>query len=195
MHHNIKNLRDFKLGRESGLKYLMLKFGNSLRFFAYSIIRNKEAAEEIVSDLFYKLWERREQVESLDKIKAFLFISARNACYDYLDLSTNRIQSEPDPLAALESQETDILNKIIFSELVELIVKEVNKLPKQQAVVFRMSFLEGMTTEEICAKLGTSIGNVYFAKSKAISTLRSILERKDLKLYTTFFYLLWMLVD
>lgn len=187
MRQNIKNLKDFKLGRESGLKYLMLKFGNSLRFFTYSIIRNKEASEEIVSDLFYKLWERREHVESLEKIKAFLFVSARNACYDYINSPKNRIKQEWDLLDTIDNQEADTLHRIIYSELVELIVREVDKLPKQQAVVFRMSFLEGMTTEEICLKLGTSIGNVYFAKSKALSTLRRVFERKDLKLYTIFF--------
>lgn len=189
MRQNVKYLNDFKLGRESGLKYFMVKYGNSLRFFSYSITRNKEAAEEIVSDLFYKLWERREAVESVDKIKAFLFISARNACYDYIKSPRNRIKKDCDLLDAMDNHEIDTLHRMIYSELVELIVMEVDKLPKQQAVVFRMSFLEGMTAEEICVKLGTSIGNVYFAKSKALSTLRRVFERKDLKLYTIFFLL------
>lgn len=188
MRQTIKYLNDFKRGRESGLKYFMLKFGNSLRFFAYSLTRNKEASEEIVSDLFYKLWERRENVESIDNIKAFLFIAARNACYDYLNSPRNRIKNESEVLEGMAHPETDMLHRMIYSELVELIVMEVDKLPKQQAVVFRMSFLEGMTAEEICLKLGTSVGNVYFAKSKALSTLRRVFERKDLRLYTLFFW-------
>ena len=115
------NLEDFQLGQESGLRYFMAKFGHSLRFFAYSIIRNKATAEEIVSDSFYKLWQRREKVRSIDNIKAFLYISTRNACYDYTGMLKNRVHTEENVLETIVCPNADILTQIIYAELVQLI--------------------------------------------------------------------------
>src|SRR5690606_26999886 len=128
--------------------------GKSLRFFAYNIIRNKEAAEEIVSDVFFKLWSGRERFATPQKIKAFLYIATRNACYDYLDSPKNRVHYDVDITDQLQHPQPDLLAGIIEAELVELVYQEINNLPEQQAAVFRMSYLEGMTTDEICDTLG-----------------------------------------
>jgi len=183
MNDPIKYLDDFRLGHESGLRYFMGRFGHSLRFFAYSIIRDKEAAEEIVSDSFYKLWNGRDKVKSIGNMKAFLFISTRNACYDYAGTLKNRMHMGEDVLDTIICKDTDVLTQIIYTELVQLIAKAVNKLPEQQAAVFRMTYLEGLSTREVSEKLGTSTSNVYFAKSKAISTLRRKFEHIDFRLF------------
>ena len=85
------------------------------------------------------------------------------------------------------SQDTDILTLIIDAELISLVVKELEKLPQQQASIFRLIYLEGLTTLEICDRLSTTSSNVYFAKSKATATLRKVFEHKDYKLYSLFF--------
>src|SRR5690606_16352483 len=102
---------------------------------------DKEAAEEIVSDSFYKLWQGRENAKSVESIKAFLYISTRNACYDYSGKLKNRVHSEEDALETLVCQNSDILTQIIYTELIQLIAQEVDKLPQQQAAVFRMTYL------------------------------------------------------
>lgn len=193
MNDPLKHLEDFRLGQESGLRYFIGKFGHALRFFAYSIIRDKEAAEEIVSDSFYKLWKGREKVKSFDNIKAFLYISTRNACYDYTDTLKNRVYAEEDALETMICQDVDVLTQIIYAELVQLIVKEVNKLPQQQAAVFRMTCLEGLSTQEVSEKLGTTTSNVYFAKSKAISTLRRAFEHSGFRFFFIFILLINLL--
>lgn len=188
MKQDIKYLHQVQLGQESGLIYFMSKFGKSLRFFAYSIIQNKEVAEEIVSDSFYKLWVGREKVKSVNSIKAFLYIITRNACYDYAGLPKNNLKTGEAALVDLVEPDTDILMQMIYVELVELVIQEVSNLPEQQATVFRMSYLEGLSTQEICEHLGTTTNTVYFARSKALSTLKKVFEQKDLKLYVTFLH-------
>jgi len=54
-------LRELHDGRESGLHHFIRLHGKPLRFFAFNLIRSKEAAEEIVSDVFFKLWSGRER--------------------------------------------------------------------------------------------------------------------------------------
>ncbi|WP_257670197.1 RNA polymerase sigma factor [Parapedobacter tibetensis] len=183
MKQAIQYLRQVQLGQESGLMYFMSKFGKSLRFFAYSIVQNKEVAEEIVSDSFYKLWKGRDRVKSVDSMKAFLYITTRNACYDYVGSPKNNLKTEEEEaLADLVEPDADILTQMIHVELVDIVVQEVNNLPEQQATIFRMSYLEGLSTQEICERLGTTTNTVYFARSKALTTLKKVFEQKDLKL-------------
>jgi len=158
--------------------------GEHLRFFAYKITKNKEVSEEIVSESFYKLWQGREKAKSVAAVKSFLYLITRNACYDHIGSSYHKTVDLGDELLwdTVEGGK-DILTHIIYTELIGQIVAELEKLPKQQAEVFRLSYLEGMDTQEICETLGTTASSVYFARSKAISALRVIFKEKDFSIY------------
>ncbi|MBL1408268.1 RNA polymerase sigma factor [Sphingobacterium faecale] len=173
-------LLDFKEGKESSLQHYINVHGKALRFFAFTIVRNKEVAEEIVSDSFFKLWKGRDRVKKEINIKAFLYLVTRNACFDYLDLSKLSIEHDFD-LGNLErAGDDDILTKMIRIELIQLIIDEVNKLPEQQAAIFKMTYLDGFTADEISRKLNTTVSNVYFARSKALSSLKMNFSNKGL---------------
>lgn len=185
-------LEMLQLGQEAGLRYFMSQFGESLRFFAYKITKDREASEEIVSESFYKLWERKEKIPSLEFVRSFLFLITRNSCYDYVGSSYQRkVSLEEEAVLDINQESTDILTHIIYVELIEQITTELKKLPKQQAEVFRLSYLEGMSTREICETLETTASNVYFARSKAISALRLIFKENDISLYTGFLFFLF----
>lgn len=170
----------FKDGKESSLQHYINVHGKSLRFFAYSIVRNKEVAEEIVSDSFFKLWKGRDRVKKEINIKAFLYLVTRNACYDYLDLSKLSVEDDFD-LGSLErAGEDDIVTKMIRIELIQLIIEEVDKLPEQQATIFKMTYLDGFSADEISRKLNTTLNNVYFARSKALSSLKINLSSRGM---------------
>lgn len=185
MTQDSKYLQQVQLGQESGLKYFMSRYGEQLRFFAYKITKNKEVSEEVVSESFCKLWQGREKAVSVEAMKSFLYLITRNACYDYIGSSYHKtVDLGEDLLWDIVEKRTDILTHIIYTELIDQVVVELDKLPKQQADVFRMSFLEGMKTEEICKTMGTSANNVYFARSKALSVLRIAFKEKDISLYS-----------
>lgn len=170
-----------RLGQEEGLRYCITKFGSALRFFAYKIIKNKESAEDIVSESFVKLWNNREKANSIQSIKVFLYLITRNACYDYLGAQYQQrtVLTEESILEDVEDN-FDILSKITYNELVYLISKEVEKLPSRQGEVFRMAYIEGLETEEICDNLNISSSNVYFTKSKALANIRKFLKFKGM---------------
>ena len=170
-------------GNEIGLRFFMSWYGGQLRFFAYKITRNKEVAEEIVSEAFYKLWQGREKAASAKAIKSFLYLITRNMSYDHIGSSYhNTVDLGEELLWDMVDKQTDILTQIIYTELIKNIVSELDKLPKQQSDVFRLSYLEGLDTQEICEALGTTASSVYFARSKALSALRLIFKEKEISL-------------
>lgn len=175
-------------GDEAGLRYFMSKHGDALRFFAYKIVKDQALAEEVVSESFYKLWQRRDQMRSAESIKSFLYLVTRNACYDQIGSAyQRRIFLEEEEKLDVEIEEGDTLTKIIYVEMIEQVMIELEKLPKKQAEIFRLSYIDGMNTEEICKTLGTTANNVYFAKSKVLSVLRQALHKKDMGLYFSLF--------
>lgn len=171
-------------GQETGLRYFMEKYGEALRFYAYKIIRSKEISEEIVSESFFKLWQSKDRFDSMKGVQSFLYLVTKNACLDYLKSAhKNRMTNKEEEFWHINSPQDDILTHMIYVELIEQITLELKKLPKQQAEVFEMSYLKGMDAEEICKALNTTINNVYYAKSKALSKIRTLLNEKGMGFY------------
>lgn len=153
----------------------MTVHGSALRYFAYGFVRNKALAEEIVSDSFIKLWEGRDKLLTENSVRAFLYISTKNACLDEQNSLRNRAIHDHSVLEELISPSEDTLTRMIQAELIQLIVAEVDRLPGQQSKVFKLTYFEQMKTDEISKELGVSASSIYFARSKAISTLRKAL--------------------
>ncbi|PUV24930.1 MULTISPECIES: RNA polymerase sigma factor [Sphingobacterium] len=174
------HINALKEGQESALCFFMDHFGHPLRYFAFSYLRSKTDAEEIVSDVFVKLWHHRQKVENYESLKAFLYIATKNACIDMKRSARFKMHTEElDILQNLSVPEDDILKKIFRTELTELLLAEINKLPKQQAKICKLSFLEGLETEEICKALDTTPSNIYYARSKALLALKERFKSKN----------------
>lgn len=177
------HLNDLRNGNEMGLKHYMAEFGKPLRYYAYSIIHNKEAAEEIVADAFVKLWQGRDRAQAPESVKAFLYLATRNACLDYLESPRNRPPLDIAVAADMANTDQDMLTRIIHAELMERIETELDKLPAQQAAIFRMTYIDGLSTEEICERLGTTPGTVYQARSRVAATLKHIARQRGFLVY------------
>ncbi|ERJ60908.1 RNA polymerase sigma factor [Sphingobacterium paucimobilis] len=192
MKDDLKYVEILCLGHEAGLQYFIAQFGEPLHFFAYKITKNREVSEEIVSESFCKLWQRKEKMETYEMVRSFLFSVTRNACYDHMGSAyQKKISLSHNDWTSIEGKEGDMLGQIIYIELIKQIIQELEKLPKKQAEIFRLSYIEGLDTEEICRVLNTTANNVYFAKSKVLNVLRQNLSKKDMGLYLTL--IAWML--
>jgi len=170
-------------GIETALSFFINAFSQKLFFFAFKIVKDKSIAEEIASDAFVKLWERRHNFHTEDAIKSFLYLVTRNSCFDTLKQSQYKYQHDDSFLIELQNHDQDILNKIIYMELLEQIAVEIEKLPKKQAQIVQLSFIEGKETTEICEELQTTPSTVYFARSKAIATLKQAFQQKNISYY------------
>lgn len=176
-------ISDLHQGNEAVLRFFMDQYSRSLHFFAFKYTKDEQVAAEIISDAFVKLWECRKKILSTDHIKSFLFLVVRNSSLDHLKSKRNHYLNDEALMMELGTGDQDILTKIIYSELIELIMVEIDKLPKQQAAIFRLSVIDGKETKEICEELNTTPGTVYFARSKALSTLKEIFASKKISFY------------
>lgn len=170
-----------KTGNEKALDALFTQLYRPLVYFALRIIKSREEAEDIAVDAFSKLWNRRMGFESYAALKAFLYLTVRNACLDYLR-QLKRAPASSEDLTVL-MQEDAFEAEQIQAELLQKIYEEMEKLPKQCRQVFKLSVLDGLKSKEIASHMRISVTNVTSQKTRAVLLLRTALLKKFL---TTF---------
>lgn len=168
------DIDQFKAGDRKMFDGIYRYYSRSLQHFAFSYVKDRGVAEEVVSDTMLKLWNNRMQIKTQSQIKAFLYIATKNACID--SIRSHRVMEDlPIEADNLMSEAPEVYNRILYTELLQQIEEAVNQLPPSQQCVFRMSFLEGKTTEEIAKETGMTVSSIFSQKSKAISALRKLL--------------------
>ena len=143
-----------------------------------------EDAEEITADVFVKLWKTRDRWDNIQNIKAFLYMSARNACFDFLKSKQSKTRSREIITDILDKEQEYILQSEIESELIILIKQEIERLPDTCRTVFKMSYFEDLQNSEIAQKLNISYQTVANLKSLALNTIKKNLKTRGLQLST-----------
>ena len=187
----MKSLDDYfellKQGDENALVYFVNEHTASLSMFAFKIIKDPQVIEEIIGDAFLKLWQQKNKIESIQHLSSFLFKVTRNMCINQIKKLRRQPVFDSDYNNINLLDDTDIQFDIIYSEFIQILYKELDKLPQQQAKVFKLSYLDGRSTEEICNELKTTPSAVYFAKSKALGSLRDAFKKHSI--FTQLFFL------
>lgn len=167
-------------GDELAFRYVMDRYFAIITGFTKSILSNDAAAEDIAEETFIKLWQHHTQVSTFQSIKAFLYITAKNACLNQLRLERNEEKRHIHYTAGLEQEISLIDNEIIRAEVKAEIYKAVEQLPEKMRQVFRLGFIEGMPNREVARLLGVSANTVKAQKSRSLELLKEKLRGKDL---------------
>lgn len=130
---------------------------DGLHRFSSAFVKSREAAEEIVSDVFIKLWQIRGRLNEIDNLKVYLYTIARNFSYNYLTRHYKKIvlsldDADPEVLITLEDPEA----LCISAELVEKIHAAIQQLPPQCRIIFQLVKEEGMRYKEVAEVLHLS---------------------------------------
>ncbi|MEO6315418.1 MAG: sigma-70 family RNA polymerase sigma factor [Chitinophagaceae bacterium] len=152
-----------RLGRDdqSALKLLYEGFSKPLFEFALAIIRSQQLAEEIVGDVFIKIWEKRLRVSTLENFKWYLYVTTRNTSYSYhrkyskqksIDLNELTL-----PYYQLATTPEDIL---LTSEALHAIHQAINNLPPRCRLIFKLVKEDSLKYREVAGLLRLDIKTV-----------------------------------
>ena len=149
----------------------------SLVRYARTMIKDHDTAEEIVQDLFFRLWQDKENLKIESSLNGYLFRSVHNRCLHFIE--HNRViarHAEEISYNQSENQESpsDILN---YKELQEKIARIIEKLPERCGKIFTMSRFEGLKYNEIAEKLSVSVKTVEANMGKALKEFRKELTQ------------------
>jgi len=133
----------------------------------------KEQAEDIVSEAFTKLWQRHEEFQTEEHIKAFLFVTTRNASLNYLRHIQRKTASQSE-LSYLQrdKDDQDVITDMIEGELLRRIYPLIETLPNKCKTIFKLIYFEDASTDEVAEKLHITPRNVLNQKRRAIQLLK-----------------------
>lgn len=165
----------FKAGDTERFTEIFNFYYARLCFFANRLLRNPEASEDIVSDVFITLWTVEIKFATDTTVKAWLYITTRNSCFNYIK-RINKISPQEIEPNSVYSDET-ILVAITRAEILQEIMTLIDTLPIECRRIFKLSYFDGLTNNEIAEKLCLSIHTVKNQKARAIYLIRKGLRK------------------
>ena len=165
-------MRSFREGDKHAFRWIHDQMVRPLTYFVENIIFSHTDAEDIVANAFYKLFNAREGMKSYEHVKRWLYVIVRNESIDYLRARAKRKESQQDiaylDAGIVEQAETERVKTM----LLQAILEEIEKLPRQRKTILRLYFFEQKTTSEIADQLGLNSQTVLNHKAKALESLR-----------------------
>ena len=159
-------------------QYLIRIYYPALNRFANKILSNDADAEDVVTDVFVKLWHLNGDFADFQQVKKYLYTATRNSCLNILR-SRQRDKIRHEAFTSNYLQEDSFLEtEMLYAELLAEIRKEVDALPPKMREIFVLAYFKKMSNEEIAAHLQLSNQTVRNQKATALALLRKALKHQ-----------------
>lgn len=180
----------FKNGDEPAFTVIYNHFYNNIFSFCKYLLPTIEDARDMTAQLFIQLWEKRATLDTYTQLRSFLFLNARNKCFNYLRDQKARSAIDKQIGDFTISEQRAIHFSEIESELITRIREEVEKLPEYYRNILKLSYFQGYDNQEIADMLQISEKTVRNAKSIALKTVKIVFQNRYTKvgIALTFFY-------
>ncbi len=166
-----------KESQVSAFTQFYTQFFQKLLLTGDKYVKDIFVAEEIVQDVFLKIWENPQDLEEIKSVKSYLYRSVINASINYVNRQKN-IEQHHLKIAA-ESTDDDLNDLDEENELIVLLHREINKLPPQCQKIFKLNRFERLKYKEIALMLGVSEKTVENHIGTALRMLRKALLDKN----------------
>ena len=177
----LNDLLEFKKVKDGDVKAferIFRQYYTPLIRYAFSITGQKEAAEEIIQDIFYILWKDRGTIQILQSFHGYLYKSVRNRAIQYMQGLSIREQYDGDfskrKDPAVEPTPDELLE---YKELENILTKTIQKLPERRRQIFNMHRIHGIRYRDIAESLSISVKTVEAEMTKAYRTLRKEVDK------------------
>lgn len=179
MNQTTEQIAGFRRGSLQAVRNLYTTHYASLLYFAERIINDRVTAREIVVETFIKLLNRRSYFDNQADIKAFLFITARNSCMDFLRYVKSGRPVE-EAVEAVPETELDLANEVNSAEAKRVMQEALDNLPAICQQVFTTLFVEGVQTTAAARQLEMEPRELLIYRKKSINHLQSALSEHNL---------------
>ena len=169
--HNLAN--DDKKALEELFNYYYPR----LYQFSKSFLKLEDGIDDVLQEVFVKIWKNRTQIWSAENFNAFIFTVTRNLLLNELRSRLNKQKVKDEIFKISVPGEFHSFTKIEYQELKETVDYIVNNLPEKQQRVFLLSRGEGLSHKEIAEKLNISTKTVEYHICQSLSAIKSRLEQ------------------
>lgn len=150
---------------------------NELSNYAYSILKNREDAEDAVQDVFIRIWQKDPTIINKDGIKFYLLTATRNTCISFLRKQAGPHNTTPDQLVNIAADESSAPSSVDYNALVK---NALALLPPQCLAIFKLSRFARLTYQQIADELGLSVKTVENQMGKALKIMREYARQNQI---------------
>jgi RNA polymerase sigma-70 factor (ECF subfamily) len=172
---------------------LFRKYGPSLFSFVASVLKDEYEAEEVVQDVFLKIWEKRRDLDPSLSFKSYLFTIALNTTKNIYRQKLQKEKYKQDVALELNLNRTSDIDAIEYRNLLDYVDNIIEKLPPSRREIFVLSKKDGLKNPEIAKLLNISEQTVKNQLVSAMKFLRSEAVNDENELGFLFFLLFYRL--
>ena len=152
------------------------KMKDKLFRYALRFVKDGETAEDVVQDVMYKLWQKRQEVDEIENLEAWMMVLTRNRALDILrKVKDNQVNldeaysvSDQSPIPDKQMENADLITQLHAC---------LDQLPEKQRNVFHLREIEQMTYEEICTTTGFNLDDVKVSLFRARKHIQRMLSK------------------
>jgi RNA polymerase sigma-70 factor (family 1) len=148
--------------------------------FSVRIVHSKEYGEEIVSDVFVTIWQKRKSIEKINNVQAYLYSSVRNSSLNFIKVRHLPTESLPEmhdtDIRYFAHQSFDPEKELEVQELQVQMRSAVESLPTQCKAIFKMIKEDGLKYKEVADVLHISARTVETQLVRALKRLESVMS-------------------
>lgn len=161
---------------EAAYKELFIQLFTSLTRFSTGIVQSKETAEEIVSDVFIKIWNDRARLNEIDDLQLYIYVAVKNNSLRKLKQVNKKSTLSIDAMnIEMDSLYQNPEEKILSNESLKDIDSAINSLPHRAKLIFKLAKEDRMKYKEIASLLNISVKTVDHQLAIALKKITSAL--------------------
>jgi len=177
-----------KSGETYAFDYFFNKYAKIIYQFTLSFLKSEADSEELVQEIFIKLWDRRKNINPQRSFRAYLFTIAINSIRDFFNIKAkeNKFKLELYDFLLGEKNEQEEINFHLYLKILD---EQIELLPDKRKEIFIMHKKEGLTITEIAGILKISPKTAENQLASAVKTIRDAFYKKNLKGLYLFLFL------
>jgi RNA polymerase sigma-70 factor (ECF subfamily) len=185
-------LNELAGGDELAFNKLFEIYKDRIYNYLFKITKSSQISEEIVIDIFVKIWAGRELMNKIENLESFLHKIAYHKAIDFLRVASRHARLKKDYFNRLKEEPEKLADDLIIdAEYSQILRKAIDQLPPQRKLIYRLSREEGLTHNQIANALNLSkstVKNSVMAATKSIKEF--LLDKKSSSVISLFFLLI-----
>lgn len=162
-------------GNPKAFETLYYKYNKMVFYFAIRYFNSTEDAENIVQDVFVKIWKERAKLNEDLSLSNYIFTITKNHLFNINRKKVNEKKFREYFIHHF-TESGNLENEIVYTDIREKIDKAIEKLPEQRRKVFQLGNIKGYTNKEVAEELHLSVRTVEAHKNLALKSLRKFLK-------------------
>jgi len=167
------------VGNQQAFRLIFDAYKNKVYSYANRYLKSKESAEEVVQETFLKIWLKKENLTAVENFGGYIRKIAVNLTLDSLRALAAENKTTDFQKAVWREQDNGTEDAIMQKDAQSYIDQLLDKLPKQQGLVYRMCHIEGMKQKEVAEILHIAPATVKVHLREALKTLRTMVDENN----------------